>query len=77
MMFVAVSAFVVIAMFLVAQFYEAATRPMSNTTTQARLDRNAVVALIAGGAIWAFYNLGFAMIFSFVPSMLWSVGGQS
>ena len=44
MMFVAVSAFVVIAMLLVAQFYEAATRPMSNTTTQARLDRNAVVA---------------------------------
>ena len=77
MMFVAVSTFVVIAMLLVAQFYEAATRPMSNTTTQARLDRNAVVALIACGAIWAFYNIGFAMIFSFGPSMLvergWSI----
>ncbi|SHN83749.1 CynX/NimT family MFS transporter [Bradyrhizobium erythrophlei] len=40
-------------------------------------DRNTLVALIAAGLIWGLFNVGFAMIFSFGPSMLdergWSI----
>ena len=43
----------------------------------ARLDRNAVIAVIAAALIWGLYNVGFATIFSFGPSMLvehgWSI----
>jgi MFS family permease len=43
----------------------------------ARLDRNAVIAVIAAALIWSLYNIGFATIFSFGPSMLvergWSI----
>jgi MFS family permease len=40
-------------------------------------DRNTLIALIAAGLIWGLFNVGFAMIFSFGPSMLnqrgWSI----
>ncbi|HET7887327.1 MAG TPA: MFS transporter [Bradyrhizobium sp.] len=40
-------------------------------------DRKTLIALIAAGLIWGLFNLGFAMIFSFGPSMLdergWSI----
>jgi MFS family permease len=36
----------------------------------ARLDRNTAFAVITAGLIWGLYNVGFAMIFSFGPSML-------
>jgi MFS family permease len=40
-------------------------------------DRNTFIALIAAGLIWGLFNVGFAMIFSFGPSMLnqhgWSI----
>jgi MFS family permease len=43
----------------------------------ARLDRNTVIAVIAAALIWSLYNIGFATIFSFGPSMLvergWSI----
>ena len=39
--------------------------------------RNTLIALIAAGLIWGLFNVGFAMIFSFGPSMLdargWSI----
>jgi MFS family permease len=45
--------------------------------TSARLDRNTVIAVIAAALIWSLYNVGFATIFSFGPSMLvergWSI----
>jgi hypothetical protein len=40
------------------------------TTTGLRLDRNAAIAMIAAGLIWGLFNVGFAVIFSFGPSML-------
>jgi MFS family permease len=47
------------------------------STTSLRLDRNAAVAVIAAGLIWGLFNVGFAVIFSFGPSMLvergWSI----
>jgi MFS family permease len=54
--------------------------PMDTPITSAaslRLDRNAAIAVIAAGLIWGLFNVGFAMIFSFGPSMLvergWSI----
>src|SRR4030081_1569920 len=45
--------------------------------TSARLDRNGAIAVVAAGLIWGLYNVGFAVIFSFGPSMLvergWSI----
>jgi predicted MFS family arabinose efflux permease len=50
---------------------------VASTTTRLRLDRNAAVAVIAAGLIWGLFNVGFAVIFSFGPSMLvergWSI----
>jgi MFS family permease len=47
------------------------------STARLRLDRNAAVAVIAAGLIWGLFNVGFAVIFSFGPSMLvergWSI----
>jgi cyanate permease len=47
------------------------------STTSLRLDRNAAIAVIAAGLIWGLFNVGFAVIFSFGPSLLvergWSI----
>ena len=53
--------------------------PMTGATaaTSARLDPLALLAVIVAGATWGLYNVGFAMIFSFGPSLLaergWSI----
>jgi len=43
----------------------------------ARLDRRAATAVVTAGLIWGLFNIGFAMIFSFGPTMLvehgWSI----
>ncbi|WP_298257948.1 MFS transporter, partial [Bradyrhizobium sp.] len=43
----------------------------------ARLDRRATSAVVTAGLIWGLFNIGFAMIFSFGPTMLvehgWSI----
>lgn len=47
------------------------------TTAPQRLDRNATLAVIAAGLMWGLFNVGFAVIASFGPSMLvergWSI----
>lgn len=49
----------------------------ASATGSARLDPPALLAVIVAGAIWGLYNVGFAMIFSFGPSLLaergWSI----
>lgn len=49
----------------------------ASATGSARLDSLALLAVIVAGAIWGLYNVGFAMIFSFGPSLLaergWSI----
>ena len=51
----------------------------SGTTTAAgaRPDRKTLLAVVAAGTIWGFFNVGVAMIFSFGPTMLvqrgWSI----
>ncbi|MGY8663067.1 MFS transporter [Bradyrhizobium sp. UFLA05-109] len=46
--------------------------PESGTaaTTSAHLDRRTVTAVMIAGAIWGLFNVGFAMILSFGPSLL-------
>jgi len=50
---------------------------VASTTAPSRLDRNALLAVIAAGLIWGLFNVGFAVIFSFGPAMLvehgWSI----
>ena len=62
-------------------FFAAAYPPPPKVTVAATgsswPDRNTLLALIPAGLIWGLFNVGFAMIFSFGPSMLdergWSI----
>ena len=75
--YLAVVALIGFALLLLAVAYQPPANSVTTAATSARLDRNAAIAVIAAGLIWALYNVGFAMIFSFGPSMLvergWSI----
>jgi MFS family permease len=75
--YLAVSALIGCGMVLLGALYRAPANSVVAATAAARLDRNAVIALIAAALIWGLYNIGFATIFSFGPSMLvergWSI----
>jgi MFS family permease len=75
---------VVILIALGGALFIAAYRPPAATITtasaapaSARPDRRAIAAVIIAGLIWGLFNVGFATIFSFGPSMLaergWSI----
>jgi MFS family permease len=74
----AVAALIGLAILLLAAAYQAPSNSVSAAKTSARLDRNALMAVVAAGLMWGLYNVGFAVIFSFGPSMLvergWSIG---
>lgn len=57
--------------------YQAPPGATAGAAGSARLDPPALLAVIVAGAIWGLYNVGFAMIFSFGPSLLaergWSI----
>jgi MFS family permease len=67
---VAVAALIAVGMVLIVTLYRRPAVSASVATARSHLDRNAVMAVIAAGVIWALYNIGFAMVFSFGPSML-------
>jgi MFS family permease len=76
--YLAVAALIGCGMVLLGALYR--PPPESSATAAvatARLDRNTVIAVIAAALIWSLYNIGFATIFSFGPSMLvergWSI----
>jgi MFS family permease len=76
--YLAVAAFVVCGIALIALLYRApAAEAAAASTSAAGLDRRTVLAVIAAGLIWGLFNIGFAVIFSFGPSMLvergWSI----
>jgi cyanate permease len=75
--YLVVTALIAIALFLLAAAYRPPLNAVTAATTSARLDRNALIAVIAAGLIWGLYNVGFAVIFSFGPAMLvergWSI----
>ncbi|UPK32878.1 MFS transporter [Bradyrhizobium sp. 186] len=74
--FLAGSALTAIGILLIA-FYQPPPAASATTAGSARLDPLALLAVIVAGAIWGLYNVGFAMIFSFGPSLLaergWSI----
>ncbi len=73
----AVAAFTAFGIALLALFYRPPADAAAASTATARLDRSATLAVIAAGLIWGLFNIGFAVIFSFGPSMLvergWSI----
>ena len=73
----AVAAFVGCGIALIALFYRRPPDVAAASTTAARLDRPTVLAVIIAGLIWGLFNIGFAIVFSFGPSMLvergWSI----
>jgi MFS family permease len=75
--YLAVAVLIGFAFVLFAAGYQSPANSVTTATTSARLDRHATVAVIAAGSMWGLYNVGFAMIFSFGPSMLvergWSI----
>jgi predicted MFS family arabinose efflux permease len=73
---------VVTALIAMAAALAASYRPPKDATTitsasAARLDVKALLAVAIAGVMWGLFNVGFAMIFSFGPSMLaergWSI----
>jgi predicted MFS family arabinose efflux permease len=74
--FLAAAALTAAAIVLIA-FYQPPPTTAAATAAPARLDPLALLAVIIAGAIWGLYNVGFAMIFSFGPSLLaergWSI----
>jgi MFS family permease len=75
--YLAVAVLIGCGMVLLAALYRPPLNAVAAATVTARLDRNAVIAVIAAASIWSLYNIGFATIFSFGPSMLvergWSI----
>jgi MFS family permease len=75
--YLAVVALIGFGLVLLAVGYQAPANSVTVATASARLDCNATIAVITAGLIWGLYNVGFAMIFSFGPSMLvergWSI----
>jgi len=64
-------------LFLAFAYQPSAVKAPPSTTVWVNLDRTTVMPLIFAALIWTFYNVGFAMIFSFGPSVLvergWSI----
>jgi MFS family permease len=76
--YLAVVALIALAFLHFVVTYQAPVETMTAATVaSARLDGNALIAVVAAGMMWGLFNAGFAMIFSFGPSMLvergWSI----
>jgi MFS family permease len=75
--YLAVAALIGVALVVLAVGYQPPADSVTIAATSARLDRNALAAVVAAGLMWGLYNVGFAVIFSFGPSMLvergWSI----
>jgi len=73
----AVAAFIALGIVLLALFYRPPDDAPAASTASARLDRRAAAAVIVAGLIWGLFNITFAVIFSFGPTMLvergWSI----
>jgi predicted MFS family arabinose efflux permease len=72
-----VAAFIGSCMLLLGICYRAPPDTVQSQPASQHLGRGVVVALVTAGLIWGFFNIGFAMIFSFGPSLLvehgWSI----
>jgi predicted MFS family arabinose efflux permease len=72
----AVAALMVLGL-LLALVYRPPPNAVAAVATSERLDRAALVAVTVAGVMWGLFNVGFAIIFSFGPSLLvergWSI----
>src|SRR5258708_152911 len=79
--YVGVAALAAAGFVLLAIAYRSPKNWVMNATASARLDRSAAIAVTTAGLIWGLYNVGFAMIFSFGPTMLvergWSISAAA
>ncbi len=75
--YLAVTALIGCGIVLLAIGYRAPPNPVTGAAASARLDRSALIAVVVAGLIWGLFNVGFAVIFTFGPSMLvergWSI----
>ena len=75
--YLAVTALIGCGIVLLAIGYRAPPNPVTGAAASARLDRSALISVVVAGLIWGFFNVGFAVIFTFGPSMLvergWSI----
>lgn len=67
---IAVAGVILIGLCLIASVYRAPDAIVAVTVERGSLTADTICAVIAAGSIWCLYNIGFAMIFSFGPSML-------
>ena len=69
--YLAVAAVIAVALVLFAVAYQPPAKVVSGAGgTSGRLDRRTASAVVTAGLIWGFFNIAFAMIFSFGPTML-------
>lgn len=75
--YLTVTALIVLGIGLLLAGYQPAPDTPAMTAASARPDRYALMAVIAAGLIWGLFNVGFAIVFSFGPTMLveqgWSI----
>jgi MFS family permease len=75
--YLAVVALIGLGLLLMAVFYKAPKLESGSVGRSAPLGSHVFIAIISAGLIWGFFNVGFAMIFSFGPTMLvergWSI----
>jgi predicted MFS family arabinose efflux permease len=73
----AVVALIALGILLLAATYRPPPNIANAVAASAPLNRDAMMAVTAAGLIWGLFNVGFAMVFSFGPSMLvergWSI----
>jgi MFS family permease len=73
----AVAASIVLALILLGLTYQPPAEIRAAPLAAARPDRRTVMAVVIAGLIWGLFNVGFATIFSFGPTMLtqrgWSI----
>ena len=74
--FLAAAALPAVGIVLIA-LYQPPLKATATAAASARLDPLALLAVVVAGLIWGLFNIGFAMIFSFGPSLLaergWSI----
>lgn len=75
--YLAVAAFIALGAVLLAWLYQAPPGSTAKGPATTQLGKNAAFAMLTAGTIWGLYNVGFATVFSFGPSMLveqgWSI----
>jgi MFS family permease len=75
--YLSIAALIGLAILLLVVAYRSPSTTAAAPSAASRLDRNTLFAVIIAGLIWGLFNIGFAMIFSFGPTLLvergWSI----